>query len=92
MNFKIWLENQENIKFLGWINDGRIIVSIHNKRYVYLTDAIHHRQLKKMSIYKPFAALNEIKKMIESGIAKQIEPPPTEKPAPVNSIKQQTLF
>ena len=67
MEFKNWIikeeEKQKSIFFGSWMNDGTIIVYISGQRYVYEVDPVHLTDLKKMAKYKPWAALNQIKKM-----------------------------
>lgn len=53
------------IKFLAWISDGRIVVLIRDIRYTYYAQAYHHYRWKRMSRYRPWKALNEIKKVAE---------------------------
>lgn len=60
MKFSDFLESN-NIHFTGFMNDGRIIVYIDNKRYVYITDPIHHEKWKRMIPYAPWRVLNDIK-------------------------------
>lgn len=74
MNFKNWLESFQNIKFTEFWNDGTIVVYINNIRYVYLTDAVFHKNWEKIAQYKPFDVLNNIKNQIKNGQARQIEP------------------
>jgi hypothetical protein len=64
MKFREWL-NENNIHFASWIKDGTVVVYIDNKRYSYQIDAIHHDRLRKLARFKPFTALNHIKKLAE---------------------------
>ena len=73
MQFKEWLLVESDIRFAGWIKDGRIIVNIQGKRYVYLTDAMYHDKWKRMAPYSPWKVLNQIKKQVELGNAELIE-------------------
>jgi hypothetical protein len=61
MRFSKWLESHDTINFAGFLKDGRVIVYINNKRYVYITDAIHHDKWQKMLPYAPWKVLNDIK-------------------------------
>ena len=78
MKFKDWLFLEENDKivFGAFANDGTVIVYINGKRYVYITDAIHHEKWKKMKNFAPWRVLNMIKEKVKNGSAKQIEPEP----------------
>lgn len=89
MEFKEWLLTENNIKFAGWIKDGTIIVYIDSKRYVYDIDPIFHPEISKIAKYRPFAALNKIKKLIKYNKGKQLEPI---EPSPVRTFTQPTLF
>lgn len=86
MNFKKWLLSEAaNIRFAGWIKDGRVIVYIDGVRYVYIVDAIHHQRLKNMARRASGRALNEIKRMVRAGQATQEEPPPAPQAPPPTS-------
>lgn len=61
MRFSEYLEMNDNIHFGAFLKDGRIIVYINNKRYVYITDAIYHDRWQKMAPYAPWKVLNDIK-------------------------------
>ena len=88
MNFRDWLFTEgQNIRFTTWMNDGTIVVYIDQTRYVFVTDAAYHRQLQKISMYKPWTALNKIKELIKNGVASQIEPAPI----PTKAV-QKSLF
>jgi hypothetical protein len=72
--FKIWLESRDDIIFASWWRDGRVIVYIHGKRYVYLTDTTRYFKWKQIAKYRPWDVLNEIKQMVKEGLAWQLEP------------------
>lgn len=83
MRFKPWLsEDERNISFASFSNDGKIVVYINGKRYVYLTDAIYHDKWKRMIPFSPWKVLNIIKDLVIKGVATQLEP----------SVEQPTLF
>jgi hypothetical protein len=67
--FQEWLENKSPIIFSGFFGDGRIIVYINGKEYVYHMDSVYHYQIRKIAKYKPGEALNIIKKMVKDGRA-----------------------
>jgi len=93
MNFREWLLNEgQNIRFGSWWKDGTIIVYIDSTRYVFVTDALYHRQLQKLARFKPWTALNKIKEMVKNKAATQIEPPPQEKLPQDKPPIQGTLF
>lgn len=91
MKFSQWLESQNNINFSFW-KDGTVIVYLNNRKYVYITDAVYHNKWQrnmdwlrkeKPQAYEPycFNVLNQIKKMVASGVATQ-EEPPLQQPSP----------
>lgn len=86
LNFKNWLESNQNIQYAGFWRDGTVIVYINQTRYVFVTDAVYHEKWKKMVRYQPFRVLNDIKNQIKHGHAQQIEPNPT--PAPTEPAVQ----
>ena len=45
-----------------------------SNKYIYMTDTAYHEKWKSLSRFKPFIVLNEIKKHIRLGVAKQIFP------------------
>lgn len=62
MKFSEYLEaNDNNIQFAGFLKDGRIIVYIDGKRYVYVTDTLYHDKWRRMYPYAPWKVLNQIK-------------------------------
>ena len=63
MDFKSWLLSENDIAFTVWASDGTIIANVNGVRYKYNVSAHYHPSLKKMAKYKPFAALNQIKKI-----------------------------
>lgn len=70
MNFKNWLlENKSTINFISWLSDGTITVLIDNHKYRYNTDAHLHNYLRREAKYKPWTALNIIKKLVSDGRA-----------------------
>lgn len=87
-NFRQFYDNP--IQFVAWYKDGTIVVAINGKRYMYATDTLYHRELKKVAKYKPGKALNMLKDWVAKGWAQQISPPPNppEPPKPT----QRTLF
>lgn len=74
MEFKTWLESEESIEFARFSNDGIVDVYIRGKLYRYLTDAVYHEKWKRMVKWSPGKVLNEIKKMVNAGTAKQLVP------------------
>ena len=90
MTFRDWLMTEgQNIRFGAWWKDGTVVVYIDSTRYVFVTDAVYHRQLQKIARFKPWTALNQIKDMVKHGAAQQLEPAPIpEKPV----VTQKTLF
>lgn len=72
------------------MKDGTVVVYIDQTRYVFITDAVYHRQLQKLAKYRPWSALNKIKEMVADGAAEQIEPAPT--PPISKKPVQGTLF
>ena len=95
MGFKLWLE-ESNIVFTNFMNNGVVIVYINGKQYKYLTDAMYHQKWKKMADFGPGRVLNQIKELVNQGLAKQLSPEPLPQP-PKPEIKppifkQQNLF
>lgn len=86
MEFKIWLEDNQNIFFSSFWNDGTITVYIKNKRYVFQTDPVYHVKFKKLAKYKPFEVLNLINQQVQNGQAKLLEKPESKQ------SQQKTLF
>lgn len=76
MNFKNWLYNEaQEIAFTAISNDGKIYVDIKGKKYVYLVS--NSRIANKIYNWGQHAsgkALAEIKRLINLGFAKQIQP------------------
>jgi hypothetical protein len=80
MEFSKWLnENESKIMFGGFFSDGRVIVYINRKRYVFVTPAWYHERWKKLSNFAPFKVLNQIKKQIKNGESWLLEPSIPEK-------------
>lgn len=92
MSFKLWLAENSDIQFATFMRNGEVTVYIDGKRYVYVTDAMHHDKWKKMEKFAPGRVLNDIKRMVDAGIARQIVPPPAPKVIKPIPMKQQTLF
>lgn len=67
MKFSIWLEKESKILFGGFFKDGRVIVYINGKKYIYVTPAFYHDKWKKLANYSPFKVLNQIKTQIKNG-------------------------
>lgn len=65
MDFKQWIltEEQQRIVFTAWASNGTIIVVVNGKRYIYNVSAHLHPMLQKLARFKPFSALNKIKKI-----------------------------
>lgn len=62
MEFRHWLENENNIHFL-WSSYGEITAVIGERRYVYDVDAFYFPKLKVMLRKAgPWVLLNYIKK------------------------------
>jgi len=95
MQFKTWLEvNDDRPVFTFWKN-GTVIIYMRRVRYEYRTDAGYHERWRIASRYSPFKVWNEIKDQVKSGHAEQLEPPlkkdPPETPKAPKST-QQFLF
>lgn len=96
MEFKHWLENSSNIVFTNFMANGVVVCYINGVQYKYLTDAMYHPKWKKMANFGPGRVLNQIKDLVNQGLAQQISPKPAaipEKP-PEKPVfyKQQNLF
>jgi hypothetical protein len=65
LQFKQWFfeAEEKQIKYGGWISDGRVMVYIGDRLYTYTIDAKDHTRLKNYSKKAPWRALNIIKKM-----------------------------
>ena len=74
MEFKQWL-NESTINFL-FMSNGEVVANIDGIKYKYITDTAFHRKWKELSKYKPWTVLNDIKRHIELGNARQILPKP----------------
>lgn len=100
MNFKAWLTEAANIQFGMWAKDGTFSVYANGVRYVFVTDALYHRQIQKLAKYTPGKAMQLVNQMVKNGAAEQISPPPkghmgsTDTQSPEPSIRpiQGTLF
>jgi hypothetical protein len=95
MSFKLWLNENSDIDFASFMKTGEVTVYIDGKRYVYVTDAMHHPKWQKMLRYGPGRVLNDIKRMVDAGVATQIVPPPAPKvikPEAKPQMTQQRLF
>lgn len=103
MKFAQWLESQDNtnISFVSFFNDGTVTVYVGNTKYVYITDAVYHdkwlRNLQWIKRTKPvayrkvaFGILSKIKKMVEMGSATQIEPKRKEVQKEIPPVHQPT--
>lgn len=76
MNFKNWLISEaENIAFTAISNDGKVYVDIKGKKYIYLlSNARIANKIYNWGQHASGKALSEIKRLINLGMAKQIEP------------------
>lgn len=65
MSFAKWLIAEENriISFVSWDSYGYITVNINGKKYIYNVSPHLHPSLQKEARFKPFSALNMIKKI-----------------------------
>jgi len=97
MEFKNWLEDSSNIVFTNFMANGVVVCYINGKQYKYLTDAMYHQKWKRMVDFGPGRVLNQIKDMVNQGLAKQLSPEPTptiteKPPEPKPIFKQKDLF
>lgn len=82
---------EQNIQFGMFSKDGTIVAYANGRRYVYVTDAVHHDHIKRTAKYKPGEALDFIKTLVDQGRAEMIEPKPS--PEMVQpKLVQQSLF
>lgn len=87
MHFKEWLESRSSIVFGMWSDNGTIIVYIDGKRYVYNVNPWRHEELQKIAKYRPFEALNIIKKENRPVPKKEEKPPvPKKEEKPVRQL------
>lgn len=65
LQFQQWFfeAEEKQIKYGGWVSDGRVLVYIGDRLYTYIIDAKDHARLKKLSKEFPWRALNIIKRM-----------------------------
>jgi hypothetical protein len=65
LQFKQWFfeADEKQIKYGGWVSDGRVMVYIGDRLYTYTIDAKDHVRLKNLSKKAPWKALNKIKEM-----------------------------
>lgn len=68
MRFSVWLnETNLRVSFGGFFKDGRVVVYVGEKRFVYVTPAWYHDRWKKISDKSPEVVLGQIKRQIETG-------------------------
>lgn len=76
MNFNtklsLILENQRSIIMTSAWSDGVVSFVIDGKKYEYYVPTMHHPKLWRMANRSGASALNEIKKLIRSNVAKSL--------------------
>jgi hypothetical protein len=96
MEFRHWLEDSSNIVFTNFMANGVVVCYINGKQYKYLTDAMYHPKWKKMVEFGPGRVLNQIKDLVNQGLAQQLSPAPepekTPEPVKPPVFKQTNLF